>query len=473
MRVTFVGHACLLIESSGVTVLSDPWWRGPCFGAQWWIYPTPYLQALEGKVIDYVYLSHGHHDHFHPGTLSTFSRNTKVLLSAATGLASAVRELGFEVVELNGEQEFPLGPPGTSCRVMETHGGDTLFAMSDPHEVCVNLNDSLHAAPDEIQNRFIDRLNGLFPVIDYVFCGYGVASHFPNCYIIPGKDRERTAMRRQMYFNRRWAQIISKLKPRFAFPFAADVIFLEDDLFWVNRPTHNSERPTETLQTLFPGSGITTHDIAPGFVIEGGQVLQLMKRSALSEEEIRSSCADGIERANRHGRADEATIREICALLQKSVGLSSGYLRSYDADYRFMIRFPKGERGICVEKKKTAISVTMAHDVDESSYDIVYTTRPAYLKRSLSAPYGNEILFVGSGGLMQYRKCPMPGEHLNRELMYMLRNRDHPSPPRYGRWPTTLARIKRTVRQLVKRETPDLYDVAEWTVFNNEGGASR
>ena len=52
MKITFVGNAGILVEAGGVLVLSDPWWRGPCFGAQWWGYPLPYVEALESRKID-------------------------------------------------------------------------------------------------------------------------------------------------------------------------------------------------------------------------------------------------------------------------------------------------------------------------------------------------------------------------------------------------------------------------------------
>lgn|SRR6266436_576637 len=98
MRITFVGHASLLIEANGLRIPSDPWWNGPCFGAQWWPYPMPYVQAVRDKRVDYVYVSHGHHDHFHPPTLRLFG-DAKILVAAGSELTAALRNLGFDVVE--------------------------------------------------------------------------------------------------------------------------------------------------------------------------------------------------------------------------------------------------------------------------------------------------------------------------------------------------------------------------------------
>ncbi len=60
MRITFIGHASLLIEANGPSIVSDPWWNGPCFGAQWWPYPMPYLEAVHDRRVDCDYGTASH-----------------------------------------------------------------------------------------------------------------------------------------------------------------------------------------------------------------------------------------------------------------------------------------------------------------------------------------------------------------------------------------------------------------------------
>ena len=311
MKITFIGHAAILIEAAGLSILSDPWWRGPCFGSQWWNYPAPHLDPLKDRKIDYIYISHGHHDHFHPGTLGTLSKDATVLVSSQIGLAFSLRQQGFNVIEVDEDCPAQLGDTPVSCRIMRTHGDDTLMILSDGTEVCVNLNDALHSAPDDVQAHYIGKLKQLHEKIDYVFCGYGAASHFPNCYVIPGKDRNATASRRQRYFNNQWAKIIGKLSPVFGFPFAADVVFLEDDLMWVNEPTHNSQRPTAAFDTRHPASPVTVSDIAPGFTIDDGIVTAPVTRQRLMEASIKLACAQQIARANRLGSVTRTSVEEV------------------------------------------------------------------------------------------------------------------------------------------------------------------
>src|SRR4051794_5117368 len=129
MKITHIGHASILIESRGLRILSDPWWRGPCFGAQWWTYPPPSTEPVNDNV-DFIYVSHGHHDHLHPGTLRTLDRRARCLVSKHLNIASSLRELGFAVIELDDDQVFePV--PGVRVRIMETHAADSLFAIDD------------------------------------------------------------------------------------------------------------------------------------------------------------------------------------------------------------------------------------------------------------------------------------------------------------------------------------------------------
>jgi hypothetical protein len=252
VKVSFVTHASIILDSNGTRILSDPWWQEPCFGVQWWTFPDPRLDLVEEAPIDYIYVSHGHHDHFHPVTLARLDRRSKLLVSSELDLTAPLRRLGFQVIEVAPDSELEL-ECGSKIRIMPTHGGDTLFAIDDGKEVCLNLNDALHSAPRETQDKFVELLRQLYPRIDYVFCGYGTASHFPNCYVIPGKDQEKTAIKRQVHFNRQWARLIHQLKPRYAFPFAADVVFYEKDLFWLNAAIHNGERATETFSVRRQG----------------------------------------------------------------------------------------------------------------------------------------------------------------------------------------------------------------------------
>lgn len=470
MKITAIGHAAILIETAGITILSDPWWRGPCFGAQWWIYPPPALGAIDCAQIDYIYISHGHHDHYHPGTLATLPKTAKILVSKEIKLAGAIRELGFEVIEISSNEEMVLGDSAVRVRIIQTHGDDTLMALSDGHEVCLNLNDALHSASRTVQDVFVARLKNLYPKIDYVFCGYGTASHFPNCYLIPEKAPAATAIRRQRHFNSQWSRLIAELNPQFGFPFAADVAFFDNALLWMNEPTHNSARPTHTFHATYPASAVKTVDIAPGFLIDSGEIVNDARRQPLVDANLRIECADQIARANRLGAVEPAAIDEAVQLLERNLAIARSYLAECEQDYRFLISFRNSIAGIAIEKRSASITITRVDDAAAGydDYDVVYDTRLHYLKWALSRPFGDEILFVGSGGVFAYRSRADAERNLHRELVVLLKACKVAPQSRYGNDAKWLFKGKQVIKSVIGKKPEDLYDLKTWTVFGAE-----
>ncbi|APW38195.1 hypothetical protein RD110_14120 [Rhodoferax koreense] len=466
-----MGHASLLVEANGVSILSDPWWQGPCFGAQWWVYPAPHLAAVTDRRIDYIYISHGHHDHLHPGTLNTFDRTTRVLVSSALDLAAGIREMGFEVIEVpDDDSETDLGQ-GVKVRIRQTHGGDTLFCVSDGKEVLVNLNDALHSATAEVQRQFSDFLRRAYPAIDYLFCGYGVASHFPNCYVVPGQDRGLTAARRQQYFNRQWVSLVRAIQPKFGFPFAADVVFLENDLSWANEPTHNSERPVDVFKQAYPDAATQVYDIAPGFCIDGGRVVDAVLRTPLVNARILNELKDQVQRANRYGSESTEQVQAVRDLFAQCIDKCQAYLAEFRGDYRMLIRPRAAAEGIVIEKQgqRFAVTTVALDGLRDTDFDLAYRARLVYLKNALTTSYGNEILFVGSGGIFEYFSTAAVKKRLHVELITLLRASTGVPKSRYGGQSYYQFAAKQWVKRLLRvKSGMDLYDLDAWTVYKGD-----
>ncbi len=100
--------------------------------------------------------------------------------------------------------------------------------------------------------------------------------------------------------------------------------------------------------------------------------------------------------------------------------------------------------------------------------DLTYTTRWAYLRWALQRPFGDEILFVGSGGIFDYASRQAVMRNLHREVMVLIRNRPESGEARSADRP---ARPRDKAKQVVKRmlgrkKERDLYDLLGWTVFD-------
>src|SRR5947207_10554388 len=78
MKVTYVSHACLLIETGESLITTDPWFDGPAFCGQWNVFPRP-VDSDAAAAADVVLISHPHEDHLHEPTLRRMCKEPKKL----------------------------------------------------------------------------------------------------------------------------------------------------------------------------------------------------------------------------------------------------------------------------------------------------------------------------------------------------------------------------------------------------------
>lgn len=95
MKITYIGHATVLIESTHGNILTDPWFtQGPHLLRR---KRMPALDPSQLPGIDYILLSHEHFDHFDPRSLITLSGHSTVIVHR--GLGNKVKHFGFEHVK--------------------------------------------------------------------------------------------------------------------------------------------------------------------------------------------------------------------------------------------------------------------------------------------------------------------------------------------------------------------------------------
>lgn len=82
MKITMLGHATLLIEIDGKTILTDPWLTDPLYFGQ--LRHSGAFKPIDKLPhIDLLLVSHGHDDHFDPATLSKISKTVPVVICNA------------------------------------------------------------------------------------------------------------------------------------------------------------------------------------------------------------------------------------------------------------------------------------------------------------------------------------------------------------------------------------------------------
>ncbi|MGI6037958.1 MAG: metal-dependent hydrolase [Limnochordia bacterium] len=99
MKITFLGHACFLIEGEGYSLVIDPFLRDN---------PQAARQPEELEV-DAVLVTHGHSDHL--GDALEIAGNSQTVIIAPFELAMYCERQGAQVhpMQIGGGYEFPFG----------------------------------------------------------------------------------------------------------------------------------------------------------------------------------------------------------------------------------------------------------------------------------------------------------------------------------------------------------------------------
>jgi L-ascorbate metabolism protein UlaG (beta-lactamase superfamily) len=105
LRLTYLGHATVMIELDGVRILTDPV-LGRRLGPLRRLGPTPDPAAF--GAVDAVLISHGHPDHFHGASLRSLPGEP--LLVVPRGLGSDASRGGREVREVSTNDRVDVGP---------------------------------------------------------------------------------------------------------------------------------------------------------------------------------------------------------------------------------------------------------------------------------------------------------------------------------------------------------------------------
>lgn len=99
MRVTLLGHASLLVETSNITILTDPTFGDTAIDGIAQFCPRRSLRPEALPPIDVLYISHIHTDHFDVESLHALVDNVHTVVTPQDPLIiEAVQALGFENV---------------------------------------------------------------------------------------------------------------------------------------------------------------------------------------------------------------------------------------------------------------------------------------------------------------------------------------------------------------------------------------
>ncbi len=134
MKVTFLGHACFLLEDSGKSILTDPYLTG-----------NPQAAARPGEVnADYILVSHAHQDHL-GDALEIAKRSGATIISTAEVARMCAEEgASTHAMHIGGKHDFDFGfvritpafhgagvPGGHACGFIFSLGGRNVYFAGD------------------------------------------------------------------------------------------------------------------------------------------------------------------------------------------------------------------------------------------------------------------------------------------------------------------------------------------------------
>lgn len=295
MRITFIGHAGLYVETEHGSILCDPWFT-PAFRASW--FPFPSNRDVDLSLIaepDYLFVSHLHQDHFDPTFLRRHvsKRATVILPDFPTAhLRRALEDVGFRnFVETRGGQPVELDGLRVmvNALVTPTDGplGDAGLVVDDGTTRIFNQNDS---RPVDLE------LLARFGPYDGHFLQFSGGIWYPMVYDFSPEEMERVTASKRANEMARAARYAREIGATHLFPCAGPPCFLDDELFGFN----DIEGEQETIfpdQTVFlrylESQGITNgHLMVPGTTATFGHGGSCEVRHAIEEETLKSIFAE-------------------------------------------------------------------------------------------------------------------------------------------------------------------------------------
>jgi Beta-lactamase superfamily domain len=475
MRIDFIGHASLLVRHGELSLLCDPWWTGGAYADQWYPYPFPVPERYDLTRLGGIYISHGHEDHLHPGTLKTLAPvagATPVLIPRRydAGMRGYLQRLGFGTV-----REIPSGSTTTLVHGRDrlratilTHLDDSLLVVEAGGQVLINANDALHASRRDVLEEYCRVLRARWPRIDYFFCGFGGASYFPNCIHAPGKDDVAVARERELLFLRNFARATELLRPRLAVPFAAHFVLPDQRTWWISATRLDMEPPAVIARRYLPADGPPVYDLQPGDYVEDG-VVHASPPAGPPAAAVRDAVlAHYPPPAPIQSVSFDKLVGDVRGNASRMVGRPGGG-RPFDVVLTFWDH-PDAE--LRVRHSGANVEVTTERD-GLGEPEAVIETRSDFVDRLMRARFARDLIAIGYGAQVYLRDADAVATSPHERFLDALslptprwRERLRADPARTAgfllRDPSLRYAARRRLLPQRARPEPALYDISDW-----------
>jgi len=405
MKIQYICHSCLFIDTGDVKIAIDPWYNGPAYLKRWHVFPPPLETNLVEKS-DFILLSHGHEDHLHPETLKKYRKDATLFFPYQWrgGIKKIINDIGIsKIVEAVSFISYRLSP--TTKLTYVGFALESIMVIESGGQVFVNLNDALNSHHQNVVNMFLIEIKKRWPHIDYLFSGWSGAGYFPNTVHFPGKDDVETGKIREQYFANHFCKIIKELNPDRAIPFAPGFVLLDPTKRWINDLKFPREELNAYYHSYFDSETKTGFYVMhPGDYFESGAFHDV---SAYRSEIIDGSLNHMIEKiyageirdAAQTNYADENSLNTIIEkLLIYTNKNASIYHKNVLAGLAFRIKFSDIQSPVCIKIEfcSNAFEVSKI-PFEEDDKIITLVTTSHLLEYSLDHVWGGDVLTIGYG----------------------------------------------------------------------------
>ncbi len=282
MKVRYISSACVILEHEDIKVLCDPWLTDGVYYGSWYHYPPLEFRPEDFDDVDYIYISHIHHDHMDVDSLKRISKNIPVLIHdfADKFLLRIIKEIGFhEVIEIPHQESYKLGNDFEveilaadncdpvvcgkyfGCKLLgednsRTKQVDSLAVFSSSNYVVVNTND----CPYDLTRYSCDYIAKNYSHIDLLLVGYTGAGPYPQCYenYSPIEKAQLADLKKNQFLNKTIGYL-KHLQPKYFMPFAGQYT-LGGSLAYLNdlRGTPELEELPDLFCTLIAENNLDT-----------------------------------------------------------------------------------------------------------------------------------------------------------------------------------------------------------------------
>ena len=258
MKIKYVGHACLYVETADRKIVIDPWFNGPAYQQQWHIFPKPVDTSFVHDA-DCIVITHGHEDHLHADTLKLFRRDIEILYPYQWKDSSLkfLQDLGFTNVKECLSYK-PVQLTANTKITFVANSLDAIVSVEDGDEVMVDLNDALNAHAKAIIKLLTAGLKKQWNRIDYLVCGLGGAGYFPNTVHLEGKNDWEIALLRERFLAHKFCELVQQFKPRHVVSFVPGFALLDKSKQWINEARFEREKLEAYYKEHFDEEATTT-----------------------------------------------------------------------------------------------------------------------------------------------------------------------------------------------------------------------